>query len=153
MLLPSSQFPMSISSHLPRRFAPAELQHPELFSCCRNNILHGRLPVLRVNVSGYAAGSGNLIQQTLFNSGTAIETVTYTVSPSAFGCPPGIPQNVVVTVNPKPAVTNSIRNFNICSCECHQYHSPIKRSQVPVTPGQLLVPRYWFLVTRPVQDL
>jgi uncharacterized protein (TIGR02145 family) len=68
-----------------------------------------------LNITGYTAGSGNLIQQTLFNSGTTIETVTYTVSPTAFGCPPGIPQNVVVTVNPKPAVTNSIRNSSICS--------------------------------------
>jgi uncharacterized protein (TIGR02145 family) len=68
-----------------------------------------------VNITGYSAGSGNLIQQTLFNSGTTIETVTYTVAPAAFGCPPGIPQNVVVTVNPKPAVTNTTRKSSICS--------------------------------------
>jgi uncharacterized protein (TIGR02145 family) len=68
-----------------------------------------------LNITGYSAGSGNLIQQTLFNSGTTIEKVTYTVAPAAFGCPAGIPQNVVVTVNPKPAVTNSSRNSNICS--------------------------------------
>jgi uncharacterized protein (TIGR02145 family) len=81
-----------------------------------------------VNVTGYSASSGNLIQQTLFNSGTTIETVTYTVTPTAFGCPPGISQNVVVTVNPKPAVTNSIRNSNICSASSTNI---IPQSSVP----------------------
>ena len=68
-----------------------------------------------VNITGYSAGSGNRIQQTLFNSGTTIETVTYNVAPAAFGCPAGVPQSVVVTVNPKPAVTNVIKTSNICS--------------------------------------
>ena len=66
-------------------------------------------------VTGYSNGSGNLIAQTIFNSGNTIESVTYTATPTAFGCPPGIPQNVVLTVNPKPAVTNTVRNFQGCS--------------------------------------
>ena len=54
------------------------------------------------NLSGFSVGSGNFIGQTIFNSGNTIETLTYTVSPAAFGCPPGPTQNVIVTVNPKP---------------------------------------------------
>jgi uncharacterized protein (TIGR02145 family) len=57
-----------------------------------------------VLVTGFSAGSGNLIQQTLNNTGYAIESVTYHVSPTANGCP-GISANVVVTINPAPVVT------------------------------------------------
>jgi uncharacterized protein (TIGR02145 family) len=67
------------------------------------------------NLSGFSAGSGNTIAQTLFNSGTTIETVTYTVVPTANNCPPGSSQDVVVTVNPKPAVTNGTTGSAICS--------------------------------------
>ena len=55
-------------------------------------------------VSGYSAGSGGSIQQTLNNTGFNIETVTYQVSPTANGCP-GINNNVIVSVHPAPAVT------------------------------------------------
>lgn len=67
------------------------------------------------NVSGYANGTGPLIAQTVYNSGNTIETVTYTATPTAFGCPAGIPQSVVLTVNPKPAVNNPVRSSAICS--------------------------------------
>jgi uncharacterized protein (TIGR02145 family) len=67
------------------------------------------------NLSGFSGGSGNFIGQTILNSGNTIETVTYTVSPTAFGCPPGPSQNVIVTVNPKPAVTNNITSFQQCN--------------------------------------
>jgi uncharacterized protein (TIGR02145 family) len=67
------------------------------------------------NLSGFSAGTGNLIAQTLFNSGSTIETVTYTVTPQANGCPPGTSHTVIVTVDPRPAVTNSITSFQICS--------------------------------------
>jgi len=66
-------------------------------------------------VTGFLHGSGPVIQQTLTNSGTNIETVTYTVSPAAYGCPPGASQNVLVTVNPKPAITNNVTTFQQCS--------------------------------------
>ncbi|MCX6246052.1 MAG: hypothetical protein NTU98_15265 [Bacteroidetes bacterium] len=56
------------------------------------------------SVSGYSASSGNLIAQTLTNTGSNVESVTYTVTPSANGCP-GTPNNVVITVNPPPVVT------------------------------------------------
>jgi uncharacterized protein (TIGR02145 family) len=55
-------------------------------------------------VTGHSGGSGNLIQQTLNNSGYNIETVTYHVSTSANGCS-GFSENVVVTVNPAPFVS------------------------------------------------
>jgi len=67
------------------------------------------------NLTGYSNSNGNLITQTITNSGTTIETVTYTVTPTAWGCPPGSPQNVILTVNPKPAVTNTVSTFQQCS--------------------------------------
>jgi uncharacterized protein (TIGR02145 family) len=67
------------------------------------------------NLSGQAPGSGNSIAQTVTNSGNTIETVTYTVTPTAWGCPPGISQNVILTVNPRPVVNNAVTNFQICS--------------------------------------
>ena len=56
------------------------------------------------NVSGFGPGNGLTISQTLTNSGTSVETVTYIVSPTFGGCP-GTPDNVVVTVSPAPVVT------------------------------------------------
>ena len=67
------------------------------------------------NLSGFSAGSGNFISQTIINSGNTIETLTYTVSPAAFGCPPGQSQNVIVTINPKPVVTNNNTFSQICN--------------------------------------
>ncbi|MBE0646231.1 MAG: hypothetical protein IH596_00435 [Bacteroidales bacterium] len=67
------------------------------------------------NLTGYTDGTGDLIAQSVTNSGTTIETVTYTVSPTAWGCPPGIPGSVVLTVNPEPIITNTDTTFAICS--------------------------------------
>jgi hypothetical protein len=53
---------------------------------------------------GFSAANGNNINQTLTNSTLSPGTVTYVVTPSAHGCT-GAPLNVVVTVNPTPAVT------------------------------------------------
>ena len=69
------------------------------------------------NVSGFSgSGSGN-ISETLTNSGTSIETVTYTVTPT--GPAPsscvGTPVNFVVTVNPIPTITNGTTTDLICS--------------------------------------
>ena len=66
-------------------------------------------------VTGYSDGAGSMIQQTVQNSGTTIEAVTYTVTPTAWGCPPGTPQIFVLTVNPKPAITNMVTIFQQCS--------------------------------------
>jgi uncharacterized protein (TIGR02145 family) len=67
------------------------------------------------NLSGFSDGNGDLIAQSVTNSGTSIETVTYTVSPTAWGCPPGVSQDVTLTVNPEPAITNTDTTFAICS--------------------------------------
>ena len=67
------------------------------------------------NISGYSNSNGNVISQTLYNSGTTTETATYTVAPMAFGCPPGLPQTVVVTIQPKPIIQNAITTSQICS--------------------------------------
>jgi uncharacterized protein (TIGR02145 family) len=60
------------------------------------------------DVSGYSNGSGDLIQQTLFNSGYLIPEVTYEVTPTANGCI-GSSNQAVVQVNPLPVVS-----FNAC---------------------------------------
>ncbi len=56
------------------------------------------------SISGFFAGAGSTIAQTLINSTPAPGTATYTVTPAANGCP-GVPINVPVTVNPLPVVT------------------------------------------------
>ena len=68
-----------------------------------------------VNVTGFSAsGSGN-ISETLTNSGTAVETVAYTVTPIGPGTPtcPGSPVDFVVTVNPIP--TLAVQDSTGCS--------------------------------------
>jgi uncharacterized protein (TIGR02145 family) len=66
-------------------------------------------------ITGQSAGSGNTIAQTITNSGTTVGSVTYQVTPAAFGCPPGLTQNVVLSVDPTPVVTNAVTAFQICS--------------------------------------
>jgi uncharacterized protein (TIGR02145 family) len=66
-------------------------------------------------VTGFSAGAGSLIKQALTNSGSSIETVTYHVYPEVNGCPLTTPTDVTVTVNPEPAVTNSVKVFQQCS--------------------------------------
>jgi uncharacterized protein (TIGR02145 family) len=67
------------------------------------------------NLSGFSDGTGPLIEQTITNTGTTIETVTYTAIPEAFGCPAGDPQSVILTVNPTPHVTNNPLTQSICT--------------------------------------
>ncbi|MBE0649165.1 MAG: PKD domain-containing protein [Bacteroidales bacterium] len=67
------------------------------------------------NLSGFSNGSGPLIKQPITNSGNTIETVTYTATPEAFGCPSGIPQSVILTVNPTPHVTTTPLSQSICT--------------------------------------
>ncbi len=68
------------------------------------------------NVTGFSGGSGSTISQTLTNSGTTPETVTYTVTPTANSCI-GTAASVIVTVNPKPALTTTPLAVSICSGE------------------------------------
>ena len=66
-------------------------------------------------ISGYSNGNGNLISQVLFNSGTATDSVIYTVTPVSSGCQSGVPRSVVVKVKPAPAITNSVTGYTQCS--------------------------------------
>ena len=70
------------------------------------------------NVSGAAAGTGNVINQTLTNNLHGLPgTVTYTITPiSGAGCI-GSSINVVVTVNPIPIVVVSIASQSICTSQ------------------------------------
>jgi PKD repeat protein len=65
-------------------------------------------------VSGYSAGSGNSINQTLTNSTFAPAIVTYTVTPRANNCD-GNPIIITVTVNPIPDISNTPLSGSICS--------------------------------------
>jgi PKD repeat protein len=67
-------------------------------------------------VSGYTAnGAGNPIPpQTLSNSTPTPQLVTFTVTPSASGCP-GAPITYIDTVNPVPQTLFSLPDQNVCS--------------------------------------
>jgi hypothetical protein len=54
------------------------------------------------------------LNQTLTNSGSTIETVTYHITPHANGCN-GKLTDYVVTVNPSPTLTNSPASTTLCS--------------------------------------
>jgi uncharacterized protein (TIGR02145 family) len=66
------------------------------------------------NITGFSAGSGGTISQTLSNSGSSIETATYAVSPTVMGCV-GSPSNIVVTVFPVANVIFTPNAQTICS--------------------------------------
>jgi len=59
------------------------------------------------SLSGYSAGSGDLIAQQLITSAFVPGNVTYTISPAANGCQ-GTSNQVVVTVKPSPGVTLTV---------------------------------------------
>lgn len=66
------------------------------------------------NITGYANGTGNLIQQTLINNDATAGTVTYSIQATANGCT-GNPVNVVVTVNPSPTIDSvDVVNNSVC---------------------------------------
>ena len=65
-------------------------------------------------ISGFSNGAGPNINQILTNSLTTAGTVNYTISFSAGLCA-GNDTTYVVTVNPKPHLTNNPANSQICS--------------------------------------
>jgi gliding motility-associated-like protein len=68
-----------------------------------------------VTVTGASSGSGSLFtNQVLTNTGSAMDSVTYTFTPSAAGCI-GSTVNAVVSVTPAPTVTPSYTTQSICS--------------------------------------
>jgi PKD repeat protein len=66
------------------------------------------------SVSGATAGTGNAIQQTLINTSSSAQKVTYTVTPSVNNCP-GSPLVVTVWVYPGITVSFSPSHQFICS--------------------------------------
>ncbi|MBE0646301.1 MAG: hypothetical protein IH596_00800 [Bacteroidales bacterium] len=57
-----------------------------------------------VNITGYSPGSGSVISQQLFNTGTSMESVIYSIFPEINHCP-GTHDVVAVWVSPPPVVT------------------------------------------------
>ncbi|WP_044626270.1 T9SS C-terminal target domain-containing protein [Neotamlana nanhaiensis] len=65
-------------------------------------------------VTGFlSSGSDTIPVQTIFNSGTTAEDVTYTVTPSLNGCD-GAPQIFTVTVEPAPEFTTQPQPETVC---------------------------------------
>jgi uncharacterized protein (TIGR02145 family) len=60
-------------------------------------------------MSGYSAGIGTFINQTILNPGYTVGVVTYHIIPNANGCP-GPETDYLVTVNPLPATS-----FTLCN--------------------------------------
>ena len=66
------------------------------------------------DVSGDAAGTGNVISQVLTATGTLVGNVQYTITPTNNGCS-GAPIIVTVLVTPKPTLTATAASNSICS--------------------------------------
>ena len=68
------------------------------------------------NITGNTASGSGDITDVLTNSGTATETVVYTITPEANGCV-GDPVNYTVTVYPTPNISNPVSDLTdvICS--------------------------------------
>lgn len=66
------------------------------------------------NITGFSNGTGSAINQTLTNNATTAGTVNYTISFAAGICA-GNDTTYVVTVNPKPHLTNSPATSQICN--------------------------------------
>ena len=66
-------------------------------------------------VTGFtASGNTNTIPvQTVFNSNTTSENVTYTITPTTNGCD-GNPENIIITVDPAPSFTSQPQSETIC---------------------------------------
>lgn len=69
------------------------------------------------NVTGFSVNGNGNISETLINSGTTTETVTYVISPTgpANSLCSGSSVNFVVTIDPTPTITNISLTQNICS--------------------------------------
>lgn len=70
--------------------------------------------VAQSGVTGGTAASGTNIAQTLTNAGTTSASATYSVIPTAGGCP-GATIPVTITVNPTPVVTATPVSQTLCS--------------------------------------
>ena len=71
------------------------------------------------SITGASNGNGSPIQQTLISTSAAIQTVIYTITPSANNCN-GSPITVTVYVNPSADIQFTPTNQNICSGQTTQ---------------------------------
>ena len=69
--------------------------------------------VISGSASGQGPGAGDLIFQTLKNTGTTPATVRYTITPKATGCT-GTPITADVVINPTPDITGVPTSSNVC---------------------------------------
>jgi len=67
-----------------------------------------------VNLTGIAASGNGNISGTLTNTTSAVQTTTFTITPTANGCP-GAPITATVTVNPTPTVSPVPPNQTVCN--------------------------------------
>jgi len=68
------------------------------------------------SASGYAtSGNSTIPIQTILNSSTVPDTVTYTVSLTAGGCAPAAASSYLIIVNPLPILSNASTMQTICS--------------------------------------
>ena len=78
------------------------------------------------SITGASSGSGSTINQTLVNSSTQTQTVTYTVIPSFNNgslTTNGSPFPVIVTVNPRPSLSTSLSPPSICTGNLFSYNA------------------------------
>lgn len=73
------------------------------------------VPSINPALSGASAGSGSTLQHILTQSGTTSTSITYTITPSANGCP-GTPIQVPVTVLPLPVIVPQ-PDIQVCSTQ------------------------------------
>ncbi len=66
------------------------------------------------NITGASSGTGSQISQVLTNSSATIQTIIYTITPTAGSCI-GTPFTITVEVYPKPDVIFNVANQIICS--------------------------------------
>jgi uncharacterized protein (TIGR02145 family) len=66
------------------------------------------------NISNFFPGSGSFIQQTPLNSGSDVETVTYTITPQSAGCP-GSPTDYQAVIFPIPVMSVNQPLTSLCS--------------------------------------
>jgi PKD repeat protein len=74
-----------------------------------------------VDITGFvSSGTGNILPQTIFNSGTSAGIVKYIITPTANNCT-GLPSTYEITVNPKPVFTSNGNPSAICSNSVFSY--------------------------------
>ncbi|MBP6754665.1 MAG: gliding motility-associated C-terminal domain-containing protein, partial [Bacteroidia bacterium] len=66
------------------------------------------------NITGASAGTGSQISQVLTNTSATIQTIIYTVTPTAGTCI-GTPFTITIDVYPKPNVVFDLANQTICN--------------------------------------